>query len=230
LSLHGLLPIAPFLILAAWALPAVRRSRRFGQRFVAATAVLYLVCGAALIFVFAVEPNGDYRTGLEWGNRYLLVLYPLATVLALAGMRAWRRATHRHVRSAVTAVAAALLLIGLQMEVRGVSLLYGSRSLVAAWQQAVRGPLPVVSDIWWLPAAMAPYFADHPMFCVRDRDELATWIDHVQARGEQAFSVATLRDLAPPADAKGRFSVAEAQRIPVTGLRVTRYRLTPRPE
>ncbi|MDX2170743.1 MAG: hypothetical protein SF182_26975 [Deltaproteobacteria bacterium] len=220
MSVHGLLPVAPFLILAAWALPDALRSRRVDRRFVACLTVLYLVCGTALQFIFTIDAEGRYRTGLEWGNRYLMLLYPLGTVLALAGITAWRRATDGALRQLVTGLAVALLLCGVQSGLRGLWVLYGSRTLVAEWQAAVARHGPLVSDIWWLPAAMAPHFANEPMFCVRDRAELAEWIELAAAHGVETFTVATFRDLAPPAAA-----AADAGRVPVAGLRVTRYRL-----
>jgi hypothetical protein len=220
MSVHGLLPVAPFLILAAWAMPGALRSSRGDRRFIAYLTVLYLLLGVALQFIFTIDADGRYRTGLEWGNRYLMLLYPLGTVLALAGVAEWRRTIDGARRRLVTGIAAALLLCGVQSELRGLWVLHGSRALVAEWQAAVAQHGPVVSDIWWLPAAMAPYFATEPMFCVRDRAELAEWIDLAAAHGVETFTVATFRDLAPPVA-----TAADAGRVAVPGLRVTRYRL-----
>jgi hypothetical protein len=225
ISLHGLLPVSPFVILAAWAVADAWRGERVAHRFLAAVTGLYLLFGLALLFIFTTEPDGAYRTGLEWGNRYLMLLYPLGSVLALAGIQIWRRATDGAPRQLVTAVAAGLLLCGLQMELRGLWVQYGSRSLVAEWQAALAADGPVVSDIWWLPAAMAPYFADRPMFCVRDRAELASWMAVAHGHGVEAFSLASFRDLAPASPAAAEFAVIDAGRGPVTGLRITRYRL-----
>lgn len=223
MSVHGLLPVAPFVILAAWAVPEAIHGGRFDRLFLAYATGLYAVLGFALLFTFTFDAGGAYRTGLEWGNRYLLLLYPLGAVLALAGFQSWRRAAGEKLGAIATAIAVGLVLCGLQMEARGLWVLYRSRALVAEWQAALTGE-PVVTDVWWLPAAMAPYFADRPMFCVRDRAELAAWMDSAHGRGADAFTVATFRDLAPPTRVGAPFAVVDVGRVPVTGLRLTRYR------
>jgi hypothetical protein len=228
MSLHGLLPVAPFVVLAAWALPDAWRCRRFDRLFLASAAGLYLLLGVTVLFTFAVDASGAYRTGLEWGNRYLLTFYPLASVLALAGIHTWRRVTDGGQRQVATALAVGLFLCGLQMEMRGLWVLFRSRSLISEWQAALGTDAPVVTDIWWLPAAMAPYFATHPMYCVRDRGDLASWMAMAHGRGAEAFSLASFRDIEAPALDAAPLVVTETGREPVSGLRVTRYRFDDR--
>ena len=78
LCLHGFLPIAPLTILALYGLAPAWQARERGARALVVAAGVYavLVCGVTVVFL--VTDRGVVPTGLEWGNRYLLTLYPLA--------------------------------------------------------------------------------------------------------------------------------------------------------
>ena len=227
ISLHGFLPIAPFIALAGYALPQARRERRPAQLAVASAAVVYAVLAFAAIFVFLVRPDGLMPTGLEWGNRYLFTLYPLGTVLALAGLAECRRSERPpFLKQAITVAGAALLLCGVLLEARGVWMLVQSRRLVTAWQTALRDGPPVVTDVWWLPAAMAPLFVEHEVHCVRHGD-LGRWFPIAQQRGVQTFIFAGFRSLRPDQIDRSGVEVAVEGEQEVSGLRLTRLRVSP---
>src|SRR5579862_6775865 len=75
------LPIAPLTILALYGLAPAWQARERGARALVVAAGVYavLVCGVTVVFL--VTDRGVVPTGLEWGNRYLLTLYPLAILL-----------------------------------------------------------------------------------------------------------------------------------------------------
>src|SRR5262249_51729813 len=123
-----------------------------------------------------VSAQGVPPTGLQWGNRYLLTLYPLGTVLALAGLQQYLRSPRPPwLKRAVVVAGAGLLVCGLLLELRGVWMLRESRRLAATWEAALRGGPPVMTDVWWLPAAMAPLFISHEVQCVRQAGDLEDW-------------------------------------------------------
>jgi hypothetical protein len=226
-SLHGFLPVAPFIVLAAGAFPSVWRERRHAQLAIAVTAAIYagLVCAA--IFVFLVKPGGQTPVGLEWGNRYLFTLYPIGAVLALAGVRELHRTgSSAPLRVAVTGAAAALLLCGALLEARGVWTLVQSRRLVATWQAALRDEPPVLTDVWWLPANMAPLFISHEMHCVR-QGELRQWLPLAVRQGVHEFTFANFRGLDSDAIAQAGLAVSVEGTREVSGLRLTRVRIGP---
>lgn len=226
-SLHGFLPVAPFILLAAWAFPAVWRQRRHAQLAIAVTAAVYAGLMCAVILVFLVMPDGRTPVGLEWGNRYLFTLYPIAAVLALAGVRELHRAaSSAAVRMTIIGGAAALLLCGALLEARGVWTLVQSRRLVATWQAALRDGPPVLTDVWWLPANMAPLFISHAMHCVRP-SELNQWLALAARQDVHEFTFANFRGLDSAAIAEaGRTVSVDGTRV-VSGLRLTRVRIGP---
>ncbi len=227
ISLHGLFPVAPFTALAAWAVADAWRTRRPDHLMLAIATSLYLFLGIGLLFTFAVESDGTYRTGLEWGNRYLLTFYPLATVLALGGIAAWRRSIASPVlRRIVTVVVLGLFLCGAQMQARGLSVLYHSRTLVTAWQAALQGDGPIVTDVWWLPAAMAPLFAARAVYCVRDPTDLADWLAGAHARGVEEFTFASFRDLPAARLSLTALTLEDTTSSVVSGLHIQRYRIS----
>jgi hypothetical protein len=226
ISLHGFLPVAPFVVLAAWAFPDAWRTQRPDRLALTAAAATYLLLGTALLFTFTIRDDGSYLTGLEWGNRNLLTLYPLATVLAFGGLQAWRAQSDRALRRVVTAIALALLLCGVQMQARGLWVLYSGRQLVATWEAALRNDAPVVTDVWWLPAAMAPFFATHPMHCVADRADLETWLASAHARGVDEFTLASFVPVAAGPVGNGELMLQDVEQAQISGLHVTRYRVS----
>jgi len=228
ISLHGFLPIAPVIVLSVYALPSIWRRRQRAQVAIAVAAVAYGVLALAAIFVFLVTADGVTPTGLEWGNRYLLTLYPIGTVLGLAALSEYRRSARPLLlRQLVTAAAAGLLVCGLFLQVRGVRMLLESRRLVTAWQTALREGPPVMTDVWWLPATMAPLFIGHEMHCVRHTRDLAEWFPYAVQHGVDTFTFASFRPLdLDRVQHEGFDVVAEPERV-VSGLHLTRCRITP---
>ena len=227
ISLHGFIPIAPFIIFAVYAVPSAWRQRRPAQLAVATAAVVYAALAFAAIFVFLIRPDGVAPTGLEWGNRYLFTLYPVGAVLALAGLAEFRRSGRPPlVRQAVTLAAAALLLCAVLLEARGAWMLVQSRRLVTAWQNTLRDGPPVLTDVWWLPAAMAPLFISHEVQCVR-RGDLREWFPVALQHGVHAFTFASFRFLDPDKLDHAGFEVTAEGRDEVSGLRLTHVRIAP---
>jgi len=40
------------------------------------------------------------------------------------------------------------------------------REVLVQWREELRRQEPVVTDVWWLPAVLAPYWVEHPVFVV----------------------------------------------------------------
>ena len=231
LSLHGLLPVSPFLVFAVYAIPAAVRARQRSQLVIAGTAALYAVLGFAAILTFKFGTDGSYATGLEWGNRGLLTLYPIGTVLALAALQAyWRSNRPPLLKRAVSLAIAALMLLGVVLEGRGVWSLYESRRLVATWEAALRGPLPVVTDAWWLPADMAPFFTTHPMMCVTETSALGAWLDAALTHGVEGFTYASFHPVDTDQLGPRNVVVSPEAGDLISGLYVRRFHLAHMPD
>ena len=227
-SLHGFLPIAPFIIFAAYAVRPVCQEGGREQRALLIATIAYALFGYAAIVVFFVDADGLAATGLEWGNRYLLSLYPLGTVLALAGLAAYSRSTRPPLlKTAVTLFAATLLICGVLLQVRGVWTLVETRRLVTTWQSALRDGPPVMTDVWWLPAAMAPLFVSHPVQCVRQDAELETWYPVAWQHGAATFTFASFHSIDVGRLPHDGFEVHADPPQVISGLQLTRVHIAP---
>ena len=164
--------------------------------------------------------------GLVSSSRYMLILYPIGALLSLLVLRTyWRSDRSRLVKSAVSILIAAMVIVAIQYQVRGVAMLYRERERLTTWESALQGRGPVVTDVWWLASAIAPFFTAHEMYCVRKRDEVAGWAVTAAEHGIDRFTFASLKDI----DGKelGSATVTllpEAQKV-VAGLHVATFRL-----
>jgi len=224
-SLHGFLTIAPVIAFAPYAVVTVWRRRNYAQLAITVAGIAYAVFALAAIFVFQVSAAGEVPTGLEWGNRYLFTLYPIGTVLALAALSEyWRSPRPLWLKRGVLGAAAALLLCGVLLQARGVWTLIESRRLVSSWQMALRAGPPVVTDVWWLPAAMAPLFIDHELQCIRHARDLGEWFTVAAQYGLDSVTVATFRPFDSAAIEAPGFDVETERETDVSGLRLTTLR------
>jgi hypothetical protein len=226
LDCPGVLAVAPYMLVGLYVLPEAwrRRDRRWLR--LAMAGVAYALFGFLMLFVFRVSGEGTLLVGLDGSVRYMLTLYPIGAVLALLGLQIVRRSDRPlTVKRLLTAIVLAMVFVAALYEFRGLKMLYEKRQSLVAWERALQGDSPVVTDIWWLPAGLAPFFATHEMFCVRTPDELSDWVSVAAAQGVSAFTFASFRtealqDLGQPA---ARVIVAGS--TVVDGMHFYAYRL-----
>jgi hypothetical protein len=205
----GALAIAPFMAVAGYAVRDAWRESDTGPRRLAAMGVLAAVLGFAGLFLVRVNFDGSYQVGLDGGSRYLLGLYPLGTLLAVLALRSYRESRRpAWTRSTFTVLVIGMMLAGGIYEARGIQRLSDSRSLIARWERALPTTGPVVTDVWWLPAALAPYYLAHPMHFVAPKSGLDEWVGSAADRGLREFTFVTKRTPVP-------------DRLPVDGAAAT---------
>jgi hypothetical protein len=191
-ALHGLLPVAPWAVLAIVALPNAWRSADVRLRTLTVLTLSYLLFGLAANFLVYTSPEGVPSNTLEWGPRYLLTAYPLLAVLALWGIRARLLAPPRLAwQRLVVVLAAGLIFVGVRQEVRGLLMLHDNRELIARWDSALRGNGPIVTNLWWLPTAVAPLFVSNEMYFVASPADLSDWLERAARHGVRHFTFAT---------------------------------------
>ena len=225
-ALHGIFPVAPFLVIWLYALPDAWRRRDAKLLTLAGFAVVYLLIGCAAIFIFHTDTQGRLTTGLEWGQRYLLTLYPILTILSLVAFSAyWHSTRPVRLRNAFAVLVSAMVVIGVQQEVRGIAMLRFNRVKFADWDRWLRSDGPIVTDLWWLPATLAPLFVSKEMSYVARPAHLARWVPLAAAHGVTDFTFASLGpvDDAALSDVAAR-RVAQDSCV-VSGLSLTRFRL-----
>lgn len=184
-AIHALILPAPYLVLVALLLRPPPSARRPAALMLGLVMVFYLAIGTALAMTKMVG-------GLEWGNRYLLTLTAIGAVVAVAGAATYgRRDGERRPRLAVVAVTVLCLVTGGLYQARGVrELIISKRVLDECRREVLEAGGPVVTDLYWLPAAIAGTFATRPVFTLAARDDLERWVGRV-GRSVDRFRVIT---------------------------------------
>jgi hypothetical protein len=180
--IHALFLPAPLMALASLFVLVAFRRRRYDSSLLLLMSVSYLLLGTLMIIA-----RGAYvaYTHPEWGARYLLPLYPLLIVCALLGIdeaiRQIRAARpNDSQRYPIWLLLIAVLMVGLGMAFswRGVSEIFTSKRDLSAYQTAIiQADRPVVTNLTWLPSALAPYFATHEIYVVSEQQGLEQWLD-----------------------------------------------------
>jgi len=226
-GLHGLFPVAPFVIL--WPLALHDAWRRGDARVLAlgtATGAYLLLCFGALGLTYIHQ--GQLEVGMQWGQRYLLTAYPMLTVLSLIGLRALRRSSPPGwPRTVLVGLFALLVVAGIGLEARGLRMLHGTRSIVAKWDEAMRSEGPIVTTVWWIVPAVADLFISHEMFFTW-RPGVAHWVERARQQGVTSFTLAHTEPITDEQlNAPGLQRDPGGSRMIVGGLLLTRFRIDP---
>jgi len=228
LSRPGVLAVAPFLVVA----PPLARflrgrdDRRLTQLYVAGAA--YAVFGFLALLVTWVTDQGDFPVGLDGSARYLLTLFPIAAVLALGTLSLFRRSTASGVAgSLLTVLVTAGVLVAAYYQYRGVQEMRSNREMLQQWAESLGRHERVLTDVWWLPASLAPFYASHEVYCLRSQRDLSTWLDRVAGQRVGSFAVATTDATIPAAVLVGGRPWTASGCETVAGLHVCRFVRSP---
>lgn len=195
-SLHGVFAVAPYLVLAGHAVAAARGETQ-PRRLVIFAAACYALFGIGLI-VLLLTPAGNYQTGLEWGTRNVLTLYPLGVVASLVALDGYARSGRTTLAKNIAVLLFAVLVLeSALLEVRGVRMLRRSRQQVAAWQAMLPTDQPIITDTWWLPLQMAPFYTEHIVHCMLEKRPMRPWAERVGRRKFKSFTFASLSPFDP---------------------------------
>ena len=188
-AIHALMLPAPFLCLVGLALRAPPVPGRRTTLFLGLISALYLTLGTLTAMAKMIG-------GLEWGNRYLLPLIALGAATTAVGAADYaRRGAASRPRRAVVAVAVVSLVVGALYQARGArELIIAKRTLDAVRADIVEADGPTVTDLYWLPAAVAVTFAEHPIFTLRDRADLSRWLERIGRHGDRFLIVTQHQD------------------------------------
>lgn len=157
--------------------PQWRGRRRLGQ-LVAVYSVLYVL----------LSPFRNVA-GIHWGNRYLLELYPLLSVLCAANLvDAWRLLPRPQLAPLALLVAASFAL-----QLQALELLARKRSFTQRLALAVRERPEevVISDVWWLPQTLASEFFTRKIFYVENDEQFQRLTQKLSNGGERSFLFVT---------------------------------------
>lgn len=173
MTTSGLLMFSPWVAFGAW-MPQ-RRNPLLSEPLWISVLCITLVC------VFAPTSGG-----LQWGPRYLVIVYPLLALVSCASFAAWREESGH--RAWLTALFAAFVLMGALNEIRGLELLKWKKDFNLRVMAALRESHAdtVIAVPWWVPLSMAPAFYEKDFFAAgrpQDLNRLAALLRGKQRRG-----------------------------------------------
>lgn len=213
-AVHGIFPVAPYGVLATYALSFAWRSRDPVLLRLAGVTLIYFVLGVVGLFVSFVDPFGRMITGLEWGQRYLLTLYPLLAVVAVvAAADYWRSRRPRLLRLAALVLMVTAMGLAVCFEVRGLWMQQANLRTFERWDRALRRGGPVLTDEWWFPSAVADLFVTHEVFYVRDGRQMTEWAEIAKTKGVGRFQFAGRRAVAFDQSRVGEYRRSKRDRL-----------------
>jgi hypothetical protein len=117
------------------------------------------------------------------------------------------------------------MVVGLFYQHRGLEMLRSSKRLMARWESALPEREPVITDLWWFAACLAPYFTSHEVYCVAKPDQMSDWLAVARAHNVDAFTFASLSAVNGALFGLGTQSmVPEAHQV-IEGLHLSRFSL-----
>jgi hypothetical protein len=108
------------------------------------------------------------------------------------------------------------MLLAVQYQVRGLLVLAESRRHVADCQARLPTDEPIVTDMWSLPAAMAPYYLERGMYCARQAD-LSRWATEMASQQGGRFTYVSRAPLKIASIDLGNGSFLNADALDVAG-------------
>jgi len=171
---NGLLAFSPWVVFGAC--PPQNKAGAHADFFWISLIFIALLC-------LAVPTSG----GLQWGPRYLVVIYSLLVLISFASFSSWRRiATYK---KWLTFLFSALVVLGAVNEFFGLMLLKSKKDFNARALAYLRAsPTETVISIpWWIPLSMAPVFYEKEFFLVRNPQALYRLIERLREKQRKGF-------------------------------------------
>jgi hypothetical protein len=224
-AIHGLLLPMPGLALA-WLPPPDDTTRPArGERFLTALLSLVLVLHVLATWLLR-RPAG----GPEWGLRYAMVAYLLASILGASAVVRFARAGTGWRRFTGLGLAAALLVLSCGFAMRGLFELQVTKRDLHAFEREIRKEgLPVVTDQWWLAAALAPTFVRTEFYTLSPgTSDLTLWLDRLGSRSP-AFLYVSYNALTNSIGTTGGLTTTLAQRRVIQEMTFSRFTVRGRP-
>ncbi len=179
-TIHSLFLVAPYLLFMAAFVEMARRERRFEMTLLVSSTLLYLLLGTLAVML----RHAGTLANVEWGTRYLLLMYPLGSVCAVVGGWHLYRVTRPRWQKIVI-LGAAVGLIGLSggYNWRGFHEIRETKADLLPYAQALDViDQPLVTDLIWLPAVLSTHFASQEIYVLPERNELYTWLETTEGQ------------------------------------------------
>ncbi len=228
-GLVGVLNVAPFLMLG---LNASADDRHSVRAVLWITVTFWALASLNLGLFTSVGPR---QSALEWGARFVLIIFPLGAPLAVAGLRMIRQQAHTLLTQLHFGAAMGLVVLSVVIQIAGLNevrttvlnRLVSRDAILAVPEQQV------VSGQFWLPMLSPDVFLRKELFFVPGDDHLAQWAATAYTQGVRRWAHYRLQPLDQTradqlAPAGARLTVVET--IPLSdGRFITRLEFVPSP-
>lgn len=132
----------------------------------------------------------DATQGVHWGNRLVLVLYPLFALMAAEQLLVWTRLNGGGVAGAVLVFTAAA---SLAAQVYSITLLDRKQEITRRINETVgaRPERVILTDVWWVPLELYTLFRETPILMVHSQKEMNEVSAALAGRGFDACLLVT---------------------------------------
>ena len=188
-SSNSLFSTVPILILA-FLRPRQQQTEdarpRSVEDFIISAALFYTVGYAT------VAPDLG-SAGIHWGNRFLLVIYPLLGTLAVYHGWRWCAPEASSVQRVGVTLLVLVALASVAFQVQGIRLLAEKKEFARRFNVEVAGRPEevVVTNVFWVPQELCRVFPDKPIFYIESMKEQLVLLRRLRQAGHERFLFVT---------------------------------------
>ena len=163
----------------------------------------FVALAYAMVYGLTAPELGS--TGIHWGNRFLLILYPLFAVLCGASLAEWRSCINRRV-SWRTVVITLAILASFGTQVYSLDILRKRKLFSYRLNREIqkRTEQVIVTNVWWVPQELYREFYVKPIFFVRTAEQYHELASRLSKQGYKNLLWVT-----PPSKEKRQAGITE---------------------
>lgn len=142
------------------------------------------------ILIYSLVSPLDATRGVHWGNRLVLVLYPMFALMAAEQLHRWSEAS----RAALARTAVGLTaIVSLAAQVYAITLLDQKQEVTRRINETIAArPEPaILTDVWWAPLELYTLFPERPIFLVDSREKMNELLATLSGTGHDACLLVT---------------------------------------
>ncbi len=152
-----------------------------------------LALGYAVIYCLAAPELGS--TGIHWGNRFLLVLYPILSIPAAVNLIKWYGFSKRPGGRLTHYLVIAVILMTFTAQANAVRLLHLKKQFShrVNREMAVRPEEVIIANYWWIPQEIYSQYHTKLLFYAENSSEFNRLTTLLREKGYGRFLFATIR-------------------------------------
>lgn len=152
-----------------------------------------LAIGYTLLYWMAAPAISSQ--GIHWGNRFLLLVYPLLTLCAAVNITHWwrRESTEVQPSSAGRVAVLAVIAVCLFAQLYSLHLLQRQKAFSVRLNDAVLAEkeTAILTDVWWVPQMLHSVFFDRQLFFARSPEDAQSLVARLRERHQYGYLFVT---------------------------------------